>query len=613
MPEIGGLAFRLPGSGDSIKVANHGIDCQADTKAGVVLVSASWTSKMLDQLEQGIEAEEHNQVVDYLSQWSFERMLDRLASLIQQHLSKTFEMDVGCTLLYRVSETEPRYIVGGSSAQRTRMDPSARRYVLNENADKRSFTGYALRFGQPLAFDDFHQTTRELQHRIAHQPKGCELAASETKSYLAIPDAMLTFQERAKAALNCEPHQLPIAPAFPDDQLPPALLRITFAQEGAAKRTLQSFLGNGTQFLERLFALIARGREALSKQGSSEALAIADLNGNLLRHRFREYLCLEALAAHLQTVFGECECSIWRAHPVGNNVHLYLAATTALSNDEQHKTFRTTFFGNRTHYTCKDDPSERRDHLKKTERAYSSPGTPVYEPHSKGKGGFPHLGEWKISTSYLALAIPSNSPDEKPYGVIRLVRGSTSLAAEEAHIPFTDRDKRLAAAIAKTLNYWLDLFPRNDRLQINWESAKLKRSTLRTLFNIREDQQLEEAEIEFSALLCKLFEKTESITITKSYSGYSGAAVLAVESDNDREVILKCATKLSGDAADPISHKNLITVKLKTIRISSKGKCLTTMSSTLIEFEKHGKLMVLLVRLSAEACGRAAHWLTWLL
>ena len=303
-------------------------------------------------------------------------MLDRLASLIQQCLYETFKMEVGCTLLYRVSETEPRYVVGGSSTQRTQMDPSARRYVLHENADKRSFTGYSLRFGQPLAFDNFHETTQKLQHRIAHQPKGCELAASETKSYLAIPDAMSTFHERANAALKCKPHHLPGTSAVPDDQLPPALLRITFAQEGVAKQTLRSFLENGTPLLERLFALIARGRKALGTQGSSEALAIADLNGNLLRYRFREYLCLEALAAHLQTVFGECECSIWRAHPVGNKVHLYLAATTALSNDEQHRIFRRTFFGKRTHYICKRGSPHRAAPPRTGTRASRSRRTP---------------------------------------------------------------------------------------------------------------------------------------------------------------------------------------------------------------------------------------------
>jgi len=86
---------------------------------------------------------------------------------------------------------------------------------------------------------------------------------------------------------------------------------------------------------------------------------------------------------------------------------------------------------------------------------------------------------------------------------------------EDTHVPFTDRDKRLAAAIAKTLNFWGDLFHGTMLCRLSGESEKLKGDTLRMLFNINERGELEEAEIEFEALLSKLFVRADSIQIKK--------------------------------------------------------------------------------------------------
>lgn len=121
-------------------------------------------AERLQQLREAIEQIEYDQVFEYLSRWSLGQMLDRVATKIKECLEGAEVGRLECTLLYRVSDVsagaihKPRYIIGGSSVLRTTMDPISRRYVLDANAHKCSFTAYSLRNGQPLAFNDFAES-----------------------------------------------------------------------------------------------------------------------------------------------------------------------------------------------------------------------------------------------------------------------------------------------------------------------------------------------------------------------------------------------------------------------------------------------------------------------
>jgi hypothetical protein len=530
---------------------------------------------------QAINRIEHNQVFEYLSRWSLGVMLDSVAREIKKCLEEPSTGKLECTLLYRVPESppgsneDPRYIIGGASVLRTAMDPTARRYVLGPDAHKHSFTAHAFRFGQPLAFDDFPRSIVALDSKISHQTKRCELPREKQATYLAIPRPGADFERKVEDALQCGTAELPMSAALDNRMLPEGLLRVATTKKGAAKTTLSLFIKpDGRCALDRIFAILEKGRSALQDPGP---LAIADLNSSLLKFRDQEYEGLDALTSHLQTLFGECECSVFRAHRVADEIRLYLAATTALSENEQHKKFRETFFRDREYYTCKRDPSKRGDHgtWHKTQRAFCEPTEPVYEPNCKGKGGFPGHGEWERSTSYLALAIPSRELAGDPYGVIRLVRGSLGHPTAGSDAPFTDTDQKLAGAIAKSLTFWLDLFPRNDDLEIEWQNEALRRETLRILFkksDVKSESDIARVEIEFFGLLQKLYATSARIEILKSFPGYSGAAVLLVESDCEQTTILKCASKVRDDPAEPVTHRNSITQEVENYREFVEGK-----------------------------------------
>ncbi len=174
--------------------------------------------------------------------------------------------------------------------------------------------------------------------------------------------------------------------------------------------------------MDRLADLVLKGLDQLLDAVAGDALALADLNRNLLRFRGSEYAGLDALAAHLQTVFGECECSIFRAVKVrGGKVRLYLAATSALSGTPQHQAFRNNFFRDYQSYASRCRALQSHSGRPAT-AAYHDPSRPVLEAHVAGGSLFSGCGEWAESTSFLALAIPSSNPGE-PYGVVRLVRG----------------------------------------------------------------------------------------------------------------------------------------------------------------------------------------------
>jgi hypothetical protein len=528
----------------------------------------------LKSLEIAINEIGRTRVFEYLSRWSFERLLDDMSHSLSEYLKHKFpKVQLGCSILYRAGLDKERYVLGGSSQRRTRMDPTARYYELLEGPMK-SFTGWSLRHARPLVFDDFQAIKGSSD--VQHQSKSCELPDCATKSYLTIPwrpdVGMRAILQNALQSANVIPAG---ADALHGSQLPSLLLRITFAEPDYATRALKVLdTKQGARVLKEIFLIGEKGIDSVQLRDG--ALAIADLNADLLRYCSDEYGGLEELAFHLQTLFGECECSIFlaqvrKSNANGQEVRLGLAATTALSPWHQHQRFRQAFFEQQKTYVCKfvDGKPAPGATPAKTERAYYFPDAPVYERNCRGQGRFKNEGEYDVSTSFLALAIPARQRQHLPYGVIRIVRGK--------QVPFDDEDRRLAAAIAKNLTYWLEFFPRNDALSIAWEFDP--NDTLRILFSTekalpkgrakadRERKRREvEARIEFQELLRKIFAGSTQIRIKKQFEGRSGAVVLLVENDSGLDLILKCAS------TNPQEASNIIVQEVENYRNFVEGK-----------------------------------------
>ena len=523
-------------------------------------------SRTFEELDRGLRDLEERLDLEYLSRWGLERLLDQVAGLVANTFRSSTDDRLGCSVLYRAAGSDPpKYVLGGSSVRRVTMEPAAVHYELTEHAHNTSFTAHAIRHRVSLAVDSLKHPPARVKN-VRHTPKWCELPPNDTLSYVAVPAC--ESDELRQSLEGSLDDSASVTPATNED-LPICLIRITFATSDRATPTIRDLLtDDGIATLTRAFALM---RRAIDGMKDDNALAIANLTADLLRYRGSEYAGLDELCFHLQTIFGECECSVFLAHPRTNvdprETHLYLAATTAQSPSDQHCKFRDWFFRKRNHYTCFTDESGQPvppadGHIAKTERAFNEPREPVYEPNSEGKGKFSGSGEHQQSTSFLAIAIPSRSFDKPAYGVVRLVRGKK--------IPFTESDKKLAAAIAKNLTFWMELFPRNNDLQITWAPPeKFRRDTLSVLFDLpvsKLDDFLFQADVEFEALLRKIFVKSNSITIKNDLGGYSGAVVLEVENDSGMDLILKCAKK------SPEEPSNLIEQEAKNYRDYIEGK-----------------------------------------
>jgi hypothetical protein len=487
----------------------------------------------------------------YLSQWTFERSLDRLASALSTYLSSQIDGKVGCSLLYLGEALD--YHVGGSSTDRRTMQQSARHYDLRNSEQARSFTGYSLNHYTTFLLNDFPKACAKFSQVITHKAKSCEMPEHYTLSYVCIPAPI----EGETARMVGDSDELVAEDPEKKNILALGAIRISSSSREIAK-AIPNLLPNHMQ--RTVFSLIEEGRrKALLNRGNS-ALAIADLQTDLLQYRNKEFQGLDQLAFHIQTLFGDCQCSIFIAHEKQKTISagrrevaLYLAATTALSPSEQHVRFRRKFFDQNEHYSCYFDQSFRPlpgelESCTKTALAYYRPEEPVCENQNTGSKRFAGHGELRTAGFFLALAIPAPKPQDRPYGVIRIVR--------ESRETFSEEERRLAAAIARALTYWLDFFPKAEDLEIDWVSESQRVRILKTLFGIisfvKTDPSrvdlLGKAEVELNWLLEKIFCNCKKISITQIFGGKSGAVALLVKNDSGRDLILKCSYRPPGEA-----------------------------------------------------------------
>jgi len=516
-----------------------------------------------------------------LSRWTFEKFLDDIATEIYDYCNKYLGQHksdndtFGCSILY-LGEMD-HYYVGGTTADRTTMRPTSRFYKFT-NVNPNSFRSFTLPTAlRNISFvlDDFQKDQRRFEG-ISHSSKSCELKHKGSNSFLCIP----CFKTKGK--------DLPAVVRTNDDWLnhknnivnepPSCMLRMSFSQLGVASVVHDLFTAD---FLIELFKVIERGQEIVLNEQRNNALAIANLEVDLLRYRNREFDALLQLVRHLQILIGNCECSVFIAHKEasdnGKKVELHLAATTAQSDDKQHKIFRKNLFRDfnpfeynfnkndepilyECYFNKNNEPVDKdgepvdldSDAFCKTEKAYYDPMNPFIragsQKHTKSQK-FAGKGEFPKCASFLAMAIPSPHNIRYPYGVIRIVR-----PVEDT---FEEEDKRLAAAIARAMTYWVDFFPKKEDLKIEWtedsnKSDALKKEVLHTLFEIsptEEDFELRlvNPEKEFKWLLQKVFFNCSEIKVKRLYTGKSGAIVLLVENDSGLDLILKCCKKKKDD------------------------------------------------------------------
>jgi hypothetical protein len=493
--------------------------------------------KKLDELEKTVQWE-------FLSRWKFERFLDSLAKLVRDYLHNNLEVSMGCSILYKLREK--CYRLGGSSHDRLQMDRTASYYDFKRKASRESFTGYSLLHNVGFILDDFRGAVKKAHSTIVHKNKNCELSENITLSYITIPSFIKgvgpdVISDSNKKHFNLGYKEVP--------ELPIGLLRITFAKKCCARKAKKLL---DKSLLRKVFELLEKGYNSVMKNKDKDALAIADLQTDLLRYRTNEFAALDELAFHIQTLFGECECSIFLANKRpgrSKNIvfDLYLAATTARSQEKQHVKFRNTFFDKSNSYKChfNEDGSPISSNLEgfaKTERAFYRPDMPVLVNNNEGSMCFRGKGEIKDTGSFLGIAIPPGDDKRFPYGVIRVVR------EEGEH--FSASDQLLAAAIAKALTYWLNFYPKNEDLKIEWSSEELKDNVLNELFDLdtmHQNKALTKRSLkEFEWLLQKIFYNSNKIILKKLFGGKSGAVVIRVENDSGLDLILKCSKRESG-------------------------------------------------------------------
>ncbi len=400
-----------------------------------------------------------------------------------------------------------------------------------------------------------------------HQNKNCELGRNITRSYISIPaftDDCFPKIVNDNEIINCDHEE--IAP------MPFGLLRITFDEKGCASRA-EKLLNENKNLLHKIFQMLKKGYSSVMKNWNNAALAIADLQTDLLKYRANEFAALDELAFHIQTLFGDCECSIFLAHKRATKSRdiffdLYLAATTAQTSEVQHRKFRKTFFAKVNSYACQIGGNNTNDSdVPKTVKAFLNPDVPVCVNDNLGSRLYHQKGEIMNPGSFLGLAIPPSKQNTFPYGVIRIVR--------EDAASFNGRDRLLAAAIAKALTYWLDFFPKNEDLRIEWSKELSKKEILKKLFNLgqivgnaKSNLPLRKAELEFSWLLQKIFFSANKIILKQLFGGKSGAVVIRVVNDSGLDLILKC-TKREGIAG---SSENIIWREISNYKNYIEGK-----------------------------------------
>lgn len=470
------------------------------------------SSILRDELIRDLLDTEENVGIEFLSRWTFERQLDRIASSIQKYLNRSIPPNSsgqplmgGCSIFYRFpDDSAPLYRLGGGSKDRRKMSRSSRSYDLRR--PESGFTAFSIISNVILLLEPFKKSTKDFGDKslVYHKTKDCENPAEATNSFYCRPLSDTPIDKIVR-----EPGDVPKKTIGVD--LPLGALRISSPREDVIE-SIHRLIDDA--LIQQLYEVVKVGTIRVSENRDRGALTIADFNADLLRYRNSEYYGLDRLAYHLQTIFDECEVSIFIADrppqdPREPWVTLRLAATTALGRSDQHTKFRRTFNSEGEHYSCFFHPDYRP--LKaapakaaKTELAYYFPDDPIHREENTTSSKFAGRGEFENSGSFLAMAIPGESPESLPYGVIRIV--------SEKNGYFDTGHKRLFAAVCRGLAFWAQLFPRSPRLNLQWlPSADINEAARHLKGNT--DQELIGAEI--LQLLSCIFSQDTGITISR--------------------------------------------------------------------------------------------------
>lgn len=515
---------------------------------------------------------------NFLTRWKFENCLDLITVEIHDCFKKHIEdkkkceiQNFGCTILYLGDEKN--YYVGGASSNRLKMHPSSRFYEC-PGLNKRSYDSFTMcSASKYLTFvlDNFSKDQNKFK-KIKHVAKASELGEKKTQSYYCIP----SFSNPSKKPKIIKRPKDLLKHTAKSNKYPKGILRLSFSNKDLASE-IDNFLK--TDLLITLFKFINKGQKIVTRKDSNKALAIADFLADLLQHKSSEFSALKQLTFHLQTLFGNCECSVFLANKQqfnnGIDVDLYLAATTCQSDIDQHIIFRKTFFDEMEGYTCrfKSNGDVKMKHMKKcgkTEFAYYQKNIPYLREENTRSSDYHGKGEFTSCSAFLAVPIPSPEDSTEiikqlPYGVIRIVR-KTKGSLDET-------DKNLAMAIARAITYWVDFFPKNENLKIAWDTPELKESVENILFDIRifsnnKKHLIRKANLELRWLLQKIFFNSHEIKIKRLFSGRSGAVILLVENDNGLDLILKCSKKNN----ESIKNKDIILTEIDNYEKYIQGK-----------------------------------------
>ncbi|MBR9908997.1 MAG: hypothetical protein GYB33_01440 [Gammaproteobacteria bacterium] len=467
----------------------------------------------IDQLEGVLVRVEAAVNSEFLSKWSFERQLDTVARALKRYMEDSLSandsaVEVGCSILYRLPEDPNRCVLGGGSTDRRRMSAGARCYNLADEST--GFTAFSVARDYKLVFDDFKKAVDQFGNTmpplVRHRNQDCEQQASQTRSFLCYPilhDASATLQARRVRA----PEEVE-----GDRGQSMAIGAVRFSSSaGSIGNRLDQLLE--PSLVHRLCTIIQVGRSSVQSNAVvNQGLAVADLYLDMLRYRTREYVGLDQLAFHLQTIFGRCEVSVFVAHEVAgcNIVPLYLAVTTALGRQDQQARFRETFGADGQHYLCHYDrdgnPLENQSRWTKTEAAYYKPNEVLLEVQDPTSIRFAGRGEVSESGSFMAVAIPGQA-GSRPYGVIRVVT--------EKERKFENADKQLLNAVARLLGPWAELFPYQRQLEIDWGDLRLRNEAVK---NLQGRSNLHTIDDEIEWLLRKLFCESKKIAINSCLS-----------------------------------------------------------------------------------------------
>lgn len=238
---------------------------------------------------------------EFLTRWSFENLLDRLAKYLSNHVSEGGEL--GCSLIYIDALNGSQAYVGGSSSDRRKLEARARMYDINEH--QKSFTSYSLHHFRLLVLDDFLASIKDFSSAkiVEHSDKACEMPASSTKSFYCRPLGLTEAGNPTIVKSIQDVDSLPL----PNERASGAI-RFSGGQPALAGK-IDDLLDR--DMINMIHSIIASGREKVAHNLHNEAQIIAEFESNLLD--LSEMDGLDRITSHLQSIFYGCECSIFTA------------------------------------------------------------------------------------------------------------------------------------------------------------------------------------------------------------------------------------------------------------------------------------------------------------